>query len=123
MSERGKGRRFERREDAAESTAPVEQVRVLMGGPEARVYRVIAHGLRVQRGPGREHLEVKRPYRENARGQRVYLDSEEAPTLVSFDEHCQVDVGKLIAMGGIVAVSPETPFDAAQGERKEQSGG
>ncbi len=80
-------------------------------------YRVIAPGIDcVRRGPNDEimpNLTVARP--GNARrGQ--YTDSDEAPTLVTFDEFCQVDIDMLLASGAIVpytkpakAADPEPP--------------
>jgi len=62
-------------------------------------YRLIAHKLRVQRGPGNEDYNPTRP---RVKGGGAFLDSDEKPTLVEFDAKCQVDVADLLKMGAIV---------------------
>lgn len=74
-------------------------------------FRQITHRLRVQRGPGRPHLESERP-RDEKSGR--FLDDDD-PTIVTFDEHCQVDVDSLLAIGAIEVVSP--PPSPVEGER------
>lgn len=70
-------------------------------------YRVLAPAIdAVRRGPNGEvlpNLTVARP--GNAR-RGVFTDSDEAPTLVEFDEFCQVDVALLVAAGAIVPYTP-----------------
>lgn len=80
-------------------------------------YRVITKKLRVQRGAGRPDLEVARPM--NA-GRTVFLDSDEAPTLVTFDEHCQVDIPYLLRLGAIVPwAEPAAPADGGEADGKK----
>lgn len=71
-------------------------------------YRQVTYKLRVQRGAGRPDLVSTRPTKT---GRKVgeYLDSEAEPTLVEFDEHCQVDIPSLLAMGAIVEWRPAKP--------------
>ena len=69
-------------------------------------YRQITHRLRIQRGAGRPDLVSERP-RKQPRGR--FLD-EDNPTLVEFDEHCQVDAEELLKMGAIVPYEEELPF-------------
>ncbi len=68
-------------------------------------FRQITHRLRIQRGPGRADKVSERPRAAD----RQYLDSDEAPTLVTFDEYDQVDVSALLQMGAIVPWAPEGP--------------
>lgn len=73
-------------------------------------YRVFTRRLRVQRGPGNSDLVVERPLELDARGNEVgYADSDEKPTLVTFDDKCQVDVASLLANGAIAEYSPPEP--------------
>lgn len=65
-----------------------------------REYIQISHRLHVQRGPGREDLVSERPFTENKKGIRRYTDLDE-PTLVRFDQHCHVNVEKLLRIGAI----------------------
>lgn len=87
---------------------------------KAKTYRVLSAKLRVQRGPGREDLEVARPVVQTAKGEPkrdgrgnvTYTDGDgapgsAAPTLVTFDEHCQVNIGQLIRFGAIAEVYPQ----------------
>lgn len=74
------------------------------------VYRVITKGLRVQRGTGRPDLVVMRPMNGS---RTVFTDSDDMPTLVSFDEHCQVDITYLLNIGAIVPW--EAPLQAEKG--------
>lgn len=71
----------------------------------SQTYRVIAKGIRVQR-PGRPHLEVKRP-RNPDTGQ--FLDSDAAPTLITFADDDDVDIATLLRQGSIVAWPPSEP--------------
>ena len=82
-----------------------------------QVYRVISAKLRVQRGPGREDLVAARPVALTAKGavkrdrhgNAAYLDSDEAPTLVTFDEHCRVNIAQLLRIGAIAEWTPAAP--------------
>lgn len=76
----------------------------------AKQYRQISGKLRIQRGPGRPDYVSERP--RDPRTQR-YTDLEE-PTLVSFDQHCQVDVEKMIRRHQIAELEPGTPAPAAK---------
>ena len=69
-------------------------------------YRQISRKLRIQRGPGRPDKVSERPSRENKAGVRVYLDSDEAPTLIEFDEFDIVDIDQMLRIGAIAAWSP-----------------
>ena len=73
------------------------------------VYRQLTLRLRVQRGPGRHDLVSERPNRKDKAGNRIYLDSDDSPTLVTFDEHCQVDIPALLAIGAITEYTPPEP--------------
>lgn len=66
-------------------------------------YRQLSHRLRIQRGPGRPDKVLERP-REGSRerGWGRYLDSDEKPTLITFDEYDQVDIAQLLRSGAIV---------------------
>lgn len=78
----------------------------------ASQYRQIAHRLRVQRGPGRPDLVSERPRRGSKKqGWGDYLDSPEHPTLVEFDEYCQVDIPALLRQG---AIAPREPREEVQ---------
>ncbi len=72
-----------------------------------QTYRQIAHRLRIQRGPGRPDKVSERP-REGSRekGWGKFLDSEDHPTLITFDEHDQADIAGLLRLGAIVPYSP-----------------
>lgn len=87
--------------------------------PKRPVYQVMAKGIRVQR-PGREHLEVKRPY--NAR-REVFLDSDEAPTLIQFEEGEHVDLDGLLRTGAIVPYTLPPAQKAAATRAQAQSKG
>jgi len=66
-------------------------------------YRQMAHRLRIQRGPGRPDRVSERPRKGNRSfGWGEYADSDEQPTLITFDEHDRVDVPALLAIGAIV---------------------
>ena len=65
-------------------------------------YRQIAGHLKVSRGYGRPKLDSARPRERNKDGNFVYTDSAEAPTLVTFDAECVVDVELLLRSGSIV---------------------
>lgn len=70
------------------------------------IYRQVAHRLRINRGPGRPDKVSERP-RAGRRGDwREFLDSDEAPTLIAFDEYDQVNIPALLAQG---AIAPHTP--------------
>ena len=67
-------------------------------------YRLVTTRLRVQRGVGNPDLVVERPHKRTETGP-VFLD-EDNPTLVTFDDKCQVDVPGLLDLG---AIEPWTP--------------
>lgn len=71
------------------------------------VYRQYSHRLRVQRGPGNADLVSERANKgKNADGNWVYTDSDKNPTLIEFDELCQVDIPQLLATGAITEHAP-----------------
>lgn len=76
----------------------------------AETYRQLAHKLRIQRGPGRPDLVSKRP--RNKRTKR-YLD--DGKTFITFDEHCQADVAKLLRIGAIERLPEPEPAQAMEG--------
>lgn len=81
-------------------------------------FEQLAHRLRVQRGPGNADLVSERP-RERIAGSDNYRYTDlDAPTMVSFDQHCLVDVDALIASGAIrvPAAEPAEPKAAKTGE-------
>lgn len=83
-------------------------------------YRQLSARLRVQRGPGRPDLVSERPRDVKQDGSLGrYVDSEEAPTLVTFDAHCQVDVPSLLQIGAIAEYAPPAPEAAGE----EDAGG
>ncbi len=63
-------------------------------------YRQLSLRLRVQRGQGRKDLVSERPHKMTDAGP-VYSDSLEKPTIVTFDEHCQVDIEAMLGSGAI----------------------
>ena len=71
----------------------------------SKTYRQLTFRLRVQRGPGKKDLVSERPMKL-VKGNRVYTDSDEKPTLVSFDEHCQVNIPGLLRGGAIMEYTP-----------------
>ena len=71
-----------------------------------QVYRVVTRRLRVQRGPGRHDLVAERPMNK---AETRYIDSDDKPTLITFDEHCQVDIPWLLRLGAIVPYTPPKP--------------
>lgn len=75
-------------------------------------YRQVAHKLRIQKDPGcGPHKESVRP-RKGKRG--PYLDSDDEPTLITFDEDDAVDVERLLAIGAIKPYSPPKPKRATK---------
>jgi len=81
-------------------------------------WRQISRRIRVQRGSGRPDLVSERPVKGSGRrpdGSWAWADSEEAPTLVTFDEHCRVDPLSMVAQGSLVAWVP--PASAPAPER------
>ena len=71
------------------------------------IYRQVTHKLRMQRGPGRPDKNSERP-REGSRaeGWGRFLDTDAAPTLITFDEYDQVDIDALLRLGAIVPWLP-----------------
>ena len=65
-------------------------------------YRQITLRLRVQRGAGNPDYVSERPRNADLK----FTDSEDAPTLCSFDEYCQVDIPFLLQVGAIVEYVP-----------------
>lgn len=72
-----------------------------------RTYRLITHRLRIQRGPGNPDKVVERP-RAGSReaGWSEFLDSDENPTLITFDELDQIDVASHLRGGGLCEYAP-----------------
>lgn len=80
-------------------------------------FRQWSHRLRIQQ-PGKPDRISERPRRGNRdKGWGDFLDSDEHPTLVTFEPGDQVDVAFLIKTG---AISPYTPPQPAKGEAAEQ---
>ncbi len=71
-----------------------------------RTFRQLAQRIRVQR-PGRPDLVSERPRQKS--GARHFLDSDGAPTLVTFEDDDRVDVAYLLRIG---AITPWPPADA-----------
>jgi hypothetical protein len=69
-------------------------------------YRQLTQRIRVQR-PGRPDLVSERP-RETA-GRRRFKDTDDAPTLITFEDDDQVDVARLLRIG---AIAPWPAADA-----------
>ena len=80
-------------------------------------YRQITYKLRVQRGPGRPDLVSERP--RNKKGE--YTDDKK-PKLVSFDEHCRVDVERLLRIGAIEEYTPPAVSEQAKSKSEAKSG-
>lgn len=73
----------------------------------SKTYRQITYKLRVGRGPGRPDLVSVRPCTKDKHGNRHYTDSDEKPTLVSFDEHCLIaDLAFWLKVGHLVEYTP-----------------
>ena len=64
----------------------------------AVTYRQLSHKLRWHRAGG-PHQESERPW--NNADQRIYQDSDDAPTLVTFQEGDDVNIDALLAQGAI----------------------
>lgn len=79
-------------------------------------YVQLTRRLRVQRGPGHPDLVSERPLKLNARGEfKAYLDDPDSgPTLVEFDELCQVDIPALLRSGALREYAPPKPKRAAR---------
>ena len=74
-------------------------------------FRVIAQRLRISRGPGRPDLVVERHRTLGGR----FTDSDEAPTLVTLDEWCQIDMASLLG----TALVPYTAPAPAKAKKQE----
>ena len=89
--------------------------------PDEHRYIQVAYRLRVQRGPGRADLYSERPVRKNSEGHIVEAkdDPDNFPTIVTFDEHCRVDIPALLKLGAIKQYSepPVTPIASGRGKR------
>ncbi len=65
-------------------------------------YIQLAPRLRIQRGAGKADLVSERPHKRDKHGNVAFSDDpEKKPTLVEFDEHCQVDIPALLRIGAI----------------------
>jgi len=86
-------------------------------------YILIAAGLRVQRGAGRADYTPTRPAvnASDSSGIRGFLDDPDTdPTIVEFDEFCQINVEKLISRGQLreykrPRLSTRTPKTSSEG--------
>ena len=65
-------------------------------------YRLINARLRVNRGPGHTDYVPERPYKKDKDGNKNFTDSEQKPTVVEFDEYCQVNIPSLLKLGAII---------------------
>lgn len=88
-------------------------------------YRQIAHKLRIARGPGNPDRLSARPRQGNReRGWGAYLDSDDAPTLVTFEPGDLVDVDALLRSGAIAPYTPPAVVPATpKGGRRGQTAG
>lgn len=84
---------------------------------------LLTRRVRAQRGPGRDDLVVERPVKKNRQGEVVgFLDDPaSAPTLVTFDEHCRVDVDFLVRAGAIRAHQPASTAPAGKAKPRRAS--
>ena len=80
-------------------------------------YRLITRAIRLNRGAGNADLVVERPFerdnrgdiKRDARGLTLFLDSDEAPTLVEFDDLCSPnDIRFMLKTGAIVPWREDT---------------
>lgn len=85
-----------------------------------KTYRLITRGIRMNRGAGNEDLVVERPVARSAKGDikrdrkgsALFLDSDEAPTLVTFDELVsERDVRFQLKIGAIEPLPQPLPVD------------
>lgn len=84
-----------------------------------QVYRQLAHRLRIQRGPGNPDKVSERPRKgSRERGWGDYLDSEQNPTLIEFDDLDRVDIDALLRTGAIVPYEKPKPKAVKHGESK-----
>lgn len=74
-----------------------------LGDGMARTYRQLTQRIRVQR-PGRPDLVSERPRQKS--GARRFLDTDGAPTLVTFEDDDLVDVARLLRIGAIAPWPP-----------------
>lgn len=83
----------------------------------SKTYRQITYKLRVSRGPGKPDLVSERPCRKDNHGNRTYLDSDEKPTLVTFDDYCVLtDLDFWLKVGHIVPYTPPRKEVKARGK-------
>ena len=92
-------------------------------------YVLVAMKQRVQRGPDRPDYVPERPYKKDSKGNKVPTGGDphkvphENPTLVTYDEHCQVNIPDLLAFGAIVEyVPPKKKEVKARGQSPAQPG-
>lgn len=71
-----------------------------------KTYRQLSRKLQVMRGPGKPDLVSERPTERDEKGVLRFTDSEEHPTLVSFDADCIVNLEHLLKAGAIVEWEP-----------------
>jgi|GEM_PF-6686025 len=95
----------------------------LSRGPYVQLSKV----LRIQRGPGNADLESERPVKLNAKKEVVgFLDDPVTnPTLVTFDELCDVNIRFLLRTGAIreyVAPAPSGPTSPQPSTRRRSRG-
>lgn len=72
-----------------------------------RTYRQKKEIMRVPRGPGRPDFVSIRPRTKDKHGKPIWKDSDEKPTLITFDEHCILtDLDFWLKIGAIVEYKP-----------------
>lgn len=77
-----------------------------------RTYRQIKEIMRVGRGPGRPDLISVRPCTRDKHGNRTFKDSDEKPTLITFDEHCDLrDLDFWLKIRAIVEYTPSKKIE------------
>ena len=75
-----------------------------------KTYRQITYKLRVSRGLGKPDLVSARPSKKDKQGNRIFTDSDENPTLVTFDEDCILtDLPFWLQVGHLQEYNPPKP--------------
>lgn len=69
-------------------------------------FRQIAHKLRIHRAGQPDKIGERPRKGSRDQGWGDYLDSDQEPTLITFDEFDRVDIGALLRSGAIVAWEP-----------------
>jgi hypothetical protein len=87
------------------------------------VYRQWAHKLRLEYGPGVPHVESERPFRERLDGSIQYLDSDEAPTLITLTGDEVNIIGGAEWLIGIGAITLAAPHAVRPAKAKETDSG